>query len=223
MKAKFMPMAGAARRLRAAVRLLATTLVVGLPAVLPCAGAVQADRSQPLLVDAGAMHYDDAAQATVFTGGVVMTKGTLVLRAAKVEVHQRADGYDDATAFGSARKPATFNQTLDAPAGQPRPTVHGSALQLHYDGHSDLITLTGQALLERSVDGRLTDRAQGAVITYDDLRDVFTVRAGQAGANPSNPEGRVRVMLSPRAPLSAASAASAPPLRLRNAPAARQP
>jgi lipopolysaccharide export system protein LptA len=212
MKAKFVPMHRAAAELRGAAVTLAGALALGLP----CAHALQSDRSQPLLIDAGAMHYDDIAQATVFTGHVVMTKGSLVLHADKVRVRQRADGYDVATAYGSAAHPATFDQTLDAPAGQPRPTVHGSALQLHYDGRSDVITLTGQALFERSLNGQLTDRAQGAVITYNDITDVFDVKAGQGGVSASNPHGRVRVMLAPHlagASASAPGAASAPALR----------
>ena len=203
MKAKFVPMRGA----RAVLRGVAVTLAGAFALGLPCAQALQSDRSQPLMIDAGAMHYDDIAQATVFTGHVVMTKGSLVLHADKVRVRQRADGYDVATAYGSAAHPATFDQTLDAQPGQPRPSVHGSALQLHYDGRSDVITLTGQALFERSLDGHLTDRAQGAVITYNDLTDVFDVKAGKGGVSASNPHGRVRVMLAPRP---AAAPASAP-------------
>lgn len=207
MKANFVPM-GRAASLRAAV-LVILALAVGLP----CAWALQTDRTQPLNVVAGAMHYDDVAQATVFTGGVVMTKGSIVLHADKVLVRQHDDGYDDATAYGSAAHPATFDQRLDAAAGQPVPTVHGSALTLHYDGRSDVVTLTGQALLERSLDGRLSDRAQGAVITYNDLTDVFNVRAGKAGATPGNPGGRVRVMLAPRVAASQPAGAKGPALR----------
>ncbi len=210
MKANFVPMLPAKPWLRGA----ATAVLVLLCAGLPSAWALRSDASQALLVNAGSMHYDNVAQATVFTGDVVLTKGSLVLHAARVQVHQRADGYDDATAYGSASQPATFDQTLDAAPGQPRPTVHGQALELHYDGRSDVITLTGRAVLERSLDGHLSDRAQGAVITYNDLSDVFTVHSGPAGVDASNPHGRVRVMLSPRAPASAATAAaSAPALR----------
>ncbi len=217
MKANFVPMQRAAATLRGAAVVAALLLGVGLHS----AWALRSDSAQPLLVDAGSMHYDDATQATVFTGHVVMTKGTLVLHAARVQVHQRPDGYDDATAYGSASEPATFDQTLDAAPGQPRPTVHGHALTLHYDGRSDVLTLTGRAVLERSLNGRLSDRAQGAVITYNDLTDVFTVQSGQAGVDPSNPHGRVRVMLSPRAPASAATAAASAPA-LRASPALEQ-
>jgi lipopolysaccharide export system protein LptA len=213
MKANFVPM-------KFALALRGAALLLALLLGAPLAQALQSDRKQPLNVVAGAMHYDDIAQATVFTGGVVMTKGSLVLHAQRVRVRQHADGYDEATAYGSASQPATFDQTLDAAPGQPVPTVHGSALTLHYDGRTDIVTLTGQALLERSLDGHLSDRAQGAVITYNDLTDVFNVQAGKAGATPGNPQGRVRVMLSPRAasPAAAPRAAAASTPSLRSSP-----
>ena len=213
MKANFVPMQRAAAALRGAALVAAVLLGAGLPS----AWALRSDNAQPLLVDAGSMRYDDVEQATVFTGNVTITKGSLVLHAARVDVKQLPDGYDQATAYGSPGQLATFDQTLDAAPGQPRPTVHGRAITLHYDGRSDVVTLTGRAVLERSLDGRLSDRAQGAVITYNELTDVFTVHSGKGGVDPSNPHGRVRVMLSPRAPASAAStataAASAPGLR----------
>ncbi len=208
MKAKFVPIKGLAMFRGGAL------LLAALAGGLPCAHALQSDRKQTLLVVAGDMHYDNIAQATVFTGHVTITKGSLKLHAAKVLVRQHADGYDAATAYGSVDAPATFDQTLDSAPGQPRVTIHGSALQLHYDGRSDMITLTGQALLERSLDGHLSDRAQGAVITYSDLTDVFNVHSGKAGATASNPRGRVRVLLSPRAaPTATPPAAGTPALR----------
>ncbi|MBW8076229.1 MAG: hypothetical protein GJU74_12695, partial [Metallibacterium scheffleri] len=50
MKAKFVPMHRAAAVLRGAAVTLAGALALGLP----CAHALQSDRSQPLLIDAGA-------------------------------------------------------------------------------------------------------------------------------------------------------------------------
>ena len=187
-------------------------------AVLACATPVQAlqrDRQQPLLVDAGAMHYDDVKQLDVFTGDVVVTKGSMVIHAQRVEVRQSPDGYDMADAFGDAAHPATIDETLDAAPGEPTPTMHGRALRLSYDGRTDVVTLNGQALLERLINGRVNDRAQGETIRYDNLNDRFAVSAGQAGTTSSNPQGRVRVMLSPRPASAAASAAGT---KLRSSP-----
>ncbi len=203
MKANFVPIA---------------VMFAALSCAMP-AQALQRDRQQPLLVDAGAMHYDDVKQLDVFTGDVVVTKGSMVIHADRVEVRQTPDGYDMADAFGDAAHPATIDETLDAAPGEPTPKLHGRALRLSYDGRSDVVTLHGQALLERLIDGRVNDRAQGETIRYDNLNDRFAVSAGQAGSTSSNPQGRVRVMLSPRA---ASAPASAPGAALQPSPALRQ-
>lgn len=208
MKANFMPML----RIRARALLAAVFLCA-----FSTAGAKQSDKAQPIHVEADAMQYNDVKQISVFTGNVVVTKGSLVIHAAKVDVRQAPDGYDDATAYGSPDKLATFDQTLDAQPGQPTPSVHGSAVSIHYDGRTDVLTFTGKATLDRLSDGKLTDRAQGEIINYNDLTDVFTVVGGKGGVTPGNPNGRVRVMLSPRA-AQPAVAVSAPAPALKVSP-----
>jgi len=201
MKANFMPMPHKSAR---------TLLALALWASCAAAQALQSDKAQPIHVEADAMRYNDVKQTSVFTGNVVVTKGSLVIHAAKVDVRQDPDGYDEATAYGSPDKLATFDQALDAQPGQPVPTLHGSATQIRYDGRTDVLTFTGKATLDRLSDGRLTDRAQGDVITYNDLTDIFTVVGGKGGVAPGNPTGRVRVMLAPR---------TAPPVAKASGPA----
>ncbi len=196
MKASFVPKLGQWR-----LALACAALLCALPA-----HALQSDRNQPLLVDAGAMHYDDVKQLDVFTGNVVVTKGSLVIHAQRVEIRQTPAGYAMAVAFGDAAHPATIDEALDAAPGEPTATLHGHALTLRYDGRDDVFTLQGQALLERLLDGRVSDRAQGQTIRYDNLHDRFLVTAGQGGSTASNPDGRVRVMLTPRGALPPASA-----------------
>ena len=157
------------------------------------------------------MRYDDAHQTSVFTGNVVVTKGTLVLRAATVDVRQAPDGYQYATAIAAPGQLATFQQQLDTAPGQPSQTMDGAAQRIEYDGKTDVVTFRGQAMLSRLVDGKLTDRSQGNVIAYNQITDVFTVEGGAQGATATNPGGRVRVMLSPQATTPASSAPTSPP------------
>ncbi len=207
MKANFMPM------LRPAA-LLFLSLLVCVPGGVR-AQALATDQSQPVHVEADAMQYNDVKQTSVFTGNVVVTKGSMVIRAAKVEVRQTPDGYSDAIAYGSPSKLATYEQTMDAQAGEPTPAIHGQAVTIDYNGKTDVVTFTGQAMLDRLLNGKLSDRAQGQVITYNGLTDVFAVVGGKGGATPSNPDGRVRVMLSPRhAQAPAGSSQPAPALKL---------
>jgi lipopolysaccharide export system protein LptA len=65
------------------------------------------------------------------------------------------------------------------------------------------------------VDGKLADESNGALIRYENTTDVFTVNGNaQPGRTASNPSGRVRAVLAPRAQDPAASTAApvgAPP------------
>ena len=184
----------------------------------PFAQAAQTDRNQPIHIEADAMRYDDVHQTSVFTGNVVVTKGSLVLRAATVDVRQAPDGYQYATAVAAPGQLATFQRQLDVAPGQPAQTLDGAAQRIEYDGKTDVVTLRGQAILSRLIDGRLMDRSQGNVIAYNQITDVFTVEGGAQGATATNPGGRVRVMLTPQPAASTSAATPKSPPALKVAP-----
>ncbi len=58
-------------------------LIAGL-ALAVGAHAERADRNKPLNAEADTLRYDDARQTSVFSGNVVITKGTIVIRGARV-------------------------------------------------------------------------------------------------------------------------------------------
>jgi lipopolysaccharide export system protein LptA len=154
------------------------------------------DRTRPFTVEADAGRYDDARQSGTFTGHVVVTQGTLVLRAAQVEVRQAADGSASAVASGSAAEPARFRQQrqgLDE-------VLEGEALRIEYDGRTDTLRFVDQAVLRRWRGGELADEASGGLITFDNAASVYSVVGGAPGSG-----GRVRATISPR------GAGSAPP------------
>ena len=74
--------------------------------VLLCGGglapafAEKADRDKPLNFVADSARVDDARHLNILTGNVEMTKGTMVFRAARVEVRQNPDGTQTAHAVG---------------------------------------------------------------------------------------------------------------------------
>ena len=65
--------------------------------VIGAAHAEKADRFKPLNAEADAMRHDELKQQTLFTGNVIINKGTMVLRGERVEVTQTSDGYQRAT------------------------------------------------------------------------------------------------------------------------------
>jgi lipopolysaccharide export system protein LptA len=174
--------------------------------------AAKADRSQPIVMEAdrpGTLDYQ--RQVLVFNGNAVITQGTMVLRADRIEMREMPDGYRAASAIGLPGKPATWRQKRDGPADE---VVEGSAERIEFDGKADTLRFVGNGAVRRLRGGSVVDEITGATIVWDNLAEVFKVEGG--AVTPANPSGRVRVTLTPRA-----EAASAPPAA--PAPAALQP
>lgn len=159
------------------------------------ARALQSDRDAPTQVEADRMEYDDQQQVNVFTGNVVLTKGTIRLRARRLLVRQDAQGFHFASATGA---PARFRQKRDEPGDQ---WVEGEALRIDYDGKAETVRLREAAQLRRTSDGRSVEEIHGTDIRYESRTGFFTVQGGTAGSaagTPENPTGRVRVIIQPR-------------------------
>jgi lipopolysaccharide export system protein LptA len=194
-----------------------TPLVI---AVLLClAGSVQAekaDRNKPMNIEADALRYDDLKQVSVFTGRVVLTKGTIQIRGDRLEVRQDPDGYQFGIATGSADKPAFYRQKREA----LDEFIEGEGETITYDGKADTVTFSRKAQLRRLRGSTLADEITGGNIVYENLTDLFTVdgvaKSGPTGVMGST--GRVRVMLTPK-PEPAASAPAADPASLKPSPA----
>ena len=82
-------------------RLSLLSLLLASLASFP-AWADRSDRFQPLNFAADSARVDDNQRVNVLTGNVEITKGTIVLRAARVEVRQLADGSQTAVATNGA-------------------------------------------------------------------------------------------------------------------------
>ncbi len=172
---------------------LALALAVALALAPSPASAEKADRDKPTQVESDRMQYDDLKQVNVFTGNVVLTKGTILLHADRLVVRQDEQGYQYATATGNL---ATFRQKRDGPGEQ---YVEGQARQIDYDGRAETFRLQQQAMLRRTAGGRVMDEVHGSEILYEARSEFFTVEGkGEAGATQENPSGRVRVVIQPR-------------------------
>jgi lipopolysaccharide export system protein LptA len=174
-----------------------------LLAALP-AQAEKADRTKPMNVEADALRYDDVNQTSVFTGKVVLTKGTIVIRGGKVTVKQDAEGYQFGVVTAEPGKQAFFRQKRDG----VDEFIEGEGETIEYDGKADRVKFIGRAELRRLRGAVVNDETSGALITYDNTTDQFAVDGAPAGITPSNPGGRVRATLAPRV---AAAPAAAPP------------
>lgn len=177
------------------------------------ASAEKADRNKPMNVEADALRYDDLRQTSVFTGRVVVTKGTILIRGARVEVKQDPEGYQFGVVTAEPGKQAFYRQKREG----IDEFIEGEAEKIEYDGKGDRIKFLGRAEMRRLRGAQIADEISGSVITYDNTTDVFTVDGGPVGNAPAAPGGRVRATLAPRGGASAPAAAApaAPPARLR--------
>ena len=182
------------------------------------AQAEKADRSKPMNIEADALRHDDLKQTSVFTGRVVMTKGSIGLRGARLEVRQDADGYQAGVVTADAGRRAFFRQRRDGAPGAPEEFIEGEGEVIEYDGRSDTVRFVRNAELRRLRGAVVNDAITGAVIVYNNQTDVFTVDGQKTtGDNPAG-GGRVRAVLSPKEVVpdtaaAPAAAASAPGLR----------
>ena len=78
--------------------------------------AERADREKPMNIESDALRYDDVKQISVFTGKVVLTKGTMLIRGARLDVRQDADGNQFGVVTAEPGKLAFFRQKRDTRA-----------------------------------------------------------------------------------------------------------
>jgi lipopolysaccharide export system protein LptA len=209
----FSPLVSGARRRIAGILVGA---VCGAFAV--AAQAEKADRFQKLKVEADQQGKIDLVNNLVtFNGNVVVSKGSMVIRAARVELRETAGGYHNAVAFGADGKPATFRQKRDG----VDETIEGEAERLEYDGKADTVKFVNRASVRRLRGASVADEISGSLVSYDSTSEVFSVSGGPA-ASPTQPGGRVRAVLTPRdgsaAAEEAAQAASKPAPQLKLSP-----
>lgn len=203
---------------RPLIPLLLLALGLGAPA-----WAERADRSKPMVVEADRDGVLDLQrQVLVYTGNVVISQGSMVLRAERVEMRTLPDGYRAASALGAPSKPASWRQKRDG----LDETVEGSADRIEFDSRADTLRFLGNGAVRRLRGGTVADEITGDRILWDNAAEVFRVEGGSA--SPTNPGGRVRAVLSPRAeaPASAATPAPAvpvPPLQPSRALGERPP
>jgi lipopolysaccharide export system protein LptA len=160
--------------------------------------AERADREKPMNIESDALRYDDAKQISVFTGKVVLTKGTMLIRGARLEVTQDKDGNQFGTVNAEPGKLAFFRQKRDTRANVPDEFMEGEAELIEYDGKADTVKFSRRAILRRYVGSTLNDEITGQVIVYDNTASVMNVDGGPAATDATGRGGRVRAVLMPR-------------------------
>ncbi len=166
-------------------------------ALAGAAHAEKADRSKPMNIESDSMRYDDLKQTSVFTGRVVVTKGTIIIRGTRMDVRQDPEGYQYGVVTADPGKLAYYKQKRDAGTDE---WIEGEAEEIEYDSRADNVKFKRRATMKRLFGATVNDETAGPLIVYDQSNDTYSVvgaPSGQAGAGQSG-GGRVKAILTPR-------------------------
>jgi len=179
--------------------------------------AEHADKLQPTFVEADHQTYDDIKQVSVFTGNVIVNKGTMHLTGDRAEVREDELGYQYATVDASDKQLASFRQRKDVTHPGIEQYINGHAKHIAFDGKLDIVTLTDFATVILEENGRRKDEMNGAKIIYDNRNARYEVlndgtqhqsgaphnNASSTSSKSSEESHRIRIMLAPGADNSA--------------------
>lgn len=149
--------------------------------------AEKADRDKPIDLEADTVTVDDAKKTSTYTGNVILTQGTLVIRGDKLIVREDKEGFQHSSSYGN---PTTFKQKRDG----KNEYMQGSAQRIEYDGRMEKVQLYTKAWVKRG-----EDIVHGDYIMYDTIAEFSEVIGGGAeAATEGTPSGRVRAVIQPK-------------------------
>ena len=153
------------------------------------ASAEKADREKPInySADTGDVNYQTKVGS--LAGSVIITQGTLTIRADRMVFRQNPDNSLFVTAYGN---PVSFRQKRDGFDEY----YEGFAQRVEYDGAKEFVELFDRALLRRG-----QDEIRSNYISYSSATEIFKAE-GRPGSTPANdaagPGPRVRGVFQPK-------------------------
>lgn len=142
--------------------------------------AREADRNQPIYLEADRVVINEKTGTSTYEGNVKLRQGTLEIEAEHVTVFKPAQHVERLKAKG---KPVRFRQEGDTPEGN----IRGYANQVIYQASESQLTLNGKAHIWQNQDEFMSEE-----IVYDMTRKLVKAQAGPEGEN------RVHVIIQPK-------------------------
>jgi lipopolysaccharide export system protein LptA len=166
----------------AALAAMCAALALAAPA-----HAEKADREKPINFAGDTGDANLQSRGGTLAGHVIITQGTLEIRADRIVFKQNADNSLSATAYGN---PVALKQKRDGVDEY----YEGYAQRLEYDGSKELVELFDNALLKRG-----QDEIRSNYVSYNTATELFKAE-GRAGSvpEPAGPGERVRGSFQPK-------------------------
>ena len=152
------------------------------------AHAERADRDKPMLLEANRVSIDDVKKIQILEGDVLITKGTMTLKADRVVITEDQYGFQKGTAFSGKNGLAYFRQKREG----KEEYVEGEGERIEYNTNSEILELFHRAWVKNG-----EDLVKGDYIWYDAVSEKYLVTAGDTRGAKA-PPGRVRVVIQPK-------------------------
>lgn len=177
--------------------------------------AEKADRDKPMQLEANRITIDDAKKIQILEGDVLVTKGTMSLKADRIVITEDQYGFQKGTAFGGKDGLARFRQKREG----VEEYVDGEAERIEYNSNSEVAELFHRAWVKSG-----EDQVRGDYIRYDAVSEKYLVTAGE-NRDPKGPPARVRAIIQPKNKSTEADRSTAPSgrLELKGAAGLNQP
>lgn len=144
--------------------------------------ALPDDRNQPIKISADSARIDEKSGTTNYIGNVVMTQGSMQIKADRIDLYRQARAINLIIAHG---KPANFRQ-------QPsvnKPVTNAFGTKMEYRVNKQTVTITGNARVEQQ-----QDRFSGDSIVYQMDKAIVDAFSGKGKQGQ-----RVEMIIHPRA------------------------
>ena len=152
--------------------------------------AEKADREKPIEIESDTMTVDDTKNISTYQGDVILTQGTLTIKADELIVREDNQGFQHSTSIGN---PTTFKQKREGLDEY----IEGIGQRIDYDGHMDKVHIYKDAVVKRG-----DDIVMGDYIVYDANAEIAQAMSNDSKLknNDGTPvkKGRTKAIINPK-------------------------
>ena len=141
--------------------------------------ALSEDRNEAVEITSKTLEADNVRQIAIYTGGVVLTQGTLKMTGTRLTLQITPQGYKRLTLEGN---PARFSEVSSVSKGvQTR--SNGRAPTIVYDEKTGHVTLSPKATVWKSRSGKTLESVSGGKILYNMRSGNAVLQKSGSGTN----------------------------------------
>lgn len=158
------------------------------------ASAEKADSKKPTHIEADQMNSDDVNQVTIFTGNVVIKKGTILAKAGQAKLVEDPEGYRYITLYAAPGQLASIRQKLDS---GPNQWMEGYGKRIEYNDKDEVAQFFTEARGKKLEGSKVIQDISGEYLSYDSKTEFYSAFNTNEGYSRAG-AGRVTAVIQPK-------------------------